>query len=261
MVEYGNQSIQNMHSSIEDAGNPVDTDRAFALPVYVSVGDNPAFDLSFEEQLLHADGQSLPSLFIFYWSSPVLVLGRGQSMTDIDDGVCREEGIPILRRRTGGTAVLHNRSVSIALVLPTHHHWTRTIGGLYARFIGRVAHALTQIGIPASPLDLAASPRPSRSPICFEADCGETLILNQRKVFGCAQHRLKDAVLVHGTLLLGLDIAQQSRVFKVSEDRIERAMSYVPSGKDPRMIVDALIQSISTGLEMTPVRIGAHHDG
>jgi lipoate-protein ligase A len=190
-----------------------------------------------------------------------LVVGRGQSLSDIDEDVCRKEGILVVRRKTGGTAVLHNPSVNVALVLPSGHAWASSIRGLYSRFVSAVSAALRQINIAALPLDVVSAPRPEKSPICFEADSGETLVLNKRKVFGCAQHRTRDAVLVHGTLLLGLDVPQHSRVFKVPEDRIARSLSAVPSEYDPGAIEDALIIMISTELAMTPVRIGAQYDG
>ena len=229
------------------------------LPVYRSVDAPPEQDLENEERLLR--GARQPTLVVYRWLRNTLVLGRGQPLSDIDEAVCREEGIPVLRRRTGGTAVLHNRTVNISLVLPAGHLWAQSIRGLYTRFIAVVSRALKSVGVPATPLDIASAPRPARSPICFEADSGETLLLRKRKVFGCAQHRLKDAVLVHGTLLLDLDVPQQSRVFKVPKARIERALGSVPRGIDPSDIEDALIQMISTELEMTPVRIGAHYDG
>ncbi len=234
-------------------------DIARVLQVYWSDNRRAHEDLTFEDRLLRETTHGDARLFLFKWSTPVLVLGRSQSMAGIDAGVCRREGISVVRRHTGGTAVLHQRSLNIALILDAQHGWTRRIDTLYAHFTGRVTHALSSIGIHVVAPDHSAQSHPTRATICFETNYGETLLHNGRKVFGCAQRRLKTAVLVHGSLLLGLDAAQQGRVFDTSETHITRTITHVPSDTDETALVDAIIESFSSCLGRTPIRKGDNH--
>ena len=230
------------------------------LPVYISENGEPASDLDYEEYLLTDHSHPKPCLFTFHWSNPVLVIGRGQTTHDINQRFCLQEGIPIIRRRTGGRAVLHHQSLNIALVLPARHPWARQINGLYQHFVTHVGDALRNLGVAVTVPGNRRPSVPGSSHICFESDFGETLLFEHRKVFGCAQRRLRHSILVHGTLLLAIDVALQSRVFNVPESRITRAMSHIPGNIDPQMARDAIIHSFSSGLESEPVRKGGYHD-
>jgi lipoate-protein ligase A len=149
--------------------------------------------------------------------------------------------------------VLHNRTLNISLILPSCHAWTQSIRGLYAQFVSVVSNALNLHGITASPCGVIRGPCLGQSAICFETHAHDSLLINQRKVFGCAQRRMKHATLVHGTLLIGVDIPLQSRVFGVPESRIENAMTAVPDGIDPIAIAGDLVGAASARLNLTPI--------
>lgn len=229
------------------------------LQIYTARQNDPRLDLDFEAKLLGLDFPHSARLFIFEWPKPVLVLGRGQSMRGINEQICAEENIPVLIRHTGGSGVLHQHSLNIALVLDAQHQWTRRIDNLYRHFIVCVTQGLAHMGIEVTmPKDSPQTP-PKMSKICFEADFGETLLLNGRKVFGCAQRRTKRAVLVHGSLLLGLDVAQQSRVFNVPEDRIARTMTCIPGNTNETALMDAIVRSFSLRLGRKPRHKGDYY--
>ncbi|MEW5765702.1 MAG: lipoate--protein ligase family protein [Acidobacteriota bacterium] len=219
-------------------------------------GGEPFEDLALEELLLE-EGSRGAVLWTYAWPNPVLVLGYGQPPSEVDPAPCLRLGVPILRRITGGSAVLHEggRSLSLSLALPADHPWARGIHSLYAAFVSAIAEAVGGLGAEVRPWRPGdGSPR-RRSPICFEDHRGETLLSGGRKVLGCAQTRRRRAVLVHGALLFGLNAPFQARVFGVEPDRILAAMGALPArpGLDASSAARAVCRSCARALGASAV--------
>ncbi len=188
----------------------------------------PEQDLAREEALLDeaAEGDR-PLLFAYGWNRPVLVLGYGQDVSEVDLEACGKRGVTVVRRCSGGAGVLYTGDLALSLALPAGHPWARSIGGLYDAFVTALKHGLDELGVPA---ERGRCTRRSgrRSPICFEDHLAETLLWGGRKVLGCAQTRRRDAVLVHGALLLGVEADLQAEVYGVSPGRIEAVLGALP---------------------------------
>ena len=242
------QSVKTVASA--DAG---------CLEVYVSEGADPAADLAFEEALLDSCPPDTVRLSVYHWDKPVLVLGRGQSNFEVLGEVCDAEGIPVLRRRSGGTAVLHENTLNFALILPPEHPWASRIEGLYEQFVGVVGRALNKENIPVRPPLPGETVRGRRSTVCFENDAGETLLLHRKKVFGCAQRRRKRAVLVHGALLLKLDVSMHGRVFGVPQTHVSAVMTHLPACR-PTDLTAAVVREAALALNCLPVWKEVKHD-
>jgi len=208
---------------------------------------DPAQDLAREELLLQAASETgRPAGFLCRWSRPALVLGYGQEASTVDLAACRRLGVPVLRRATGGTGVLYDGDLAISLALPSNHPWAATIGGLYDAFVESIRSSLTARGV-STERGTGRASAGERSPICFEDHLAETLALGGRKVLGCAQARRREAVLVHGALLLGVDSALQAQAYGVSRARIERILGRVPpeSYPSPEALARALAQDLT----------------
>ncbi len=164
----------------------------------------PALDLAFEIELLNA-GMSQSALFLYEWSDTALVVGKGQIASEINYQTCAAESIVVLRRESGGTAVLHNRTLNVGLILPAVHSCARSINGLYSAVGHAISLALARQGVNVNRV-IKGGATPNRTIICFESHTDDSLLLNGRKVFGGAQRRMKHAILIHGALLLAVDI-------------------------------------------------------
>ena len=115
------------------------------LEVYRSTGP-PHLDLALESWLLERarGGQVCASLCS--WPQPTVVLGYAQPEVDVDLEWCREQGIPVLRRLTGGTGVVHHNDLGASLALPGGHPWARGLVALYGRFLDVLEPALLAAG-------------------------------------------------------------------------------------------------------------------
>lgn len=199
------------------------------LEVFSSAGPT-SHDLAFEAEMLERAAEGRCTLLVASWAGPVVVLGYAQPPEDADLGWCRGEGIPVLRRLSGGTGVIHRGDLSLSLALPPDHVWSDSIVGLYGRFLDVLQPALAGLG---SPVERVVEPKHAtrvRSPICFFDQLADTLVVNGRKAVGCSQTRRKGGVLIHAAVLLGLEPTLYSRVFGVDSRDVEAQLSAALQG-------------------------------
>ncbi|HHQ47954.1 MAG TPA: lipoate--protein ligase family protein, partial [Acidobacteria bacterium] len=116
------------------------------LRVITAEGADPFRVLAAEESLLEAAASGEVILLLASWPGPSVILGHGQPEGDVDLELCRREGIPVLRRITGGTGVVHDRDLAVSLALPAGHPWAGTITGLYGRFLEVLVAVLGKLG-------------------------------------------------------------------------------------------------------------------
>ncbi len=223
------------------------------LEVWRSFRGDPATDLAREEWMVRSAETRGPVLFLYGWSRPVLVLGYNQDPATVDLQACAARGVPVLRRITGGTGVMHGADLALSLALPPDHAWARSIAGLYERFLAAIVLALDSRGIALQRPAPRSGPRGPRSPICFEDDFGETLLAAGRKCIGCAQARRKQGVLIHGILLRGVDAALQAAVYRADPSRIGAMLGPVCRRPPSReTLSEALRQALADALHASP---------
>jgi len=184
----------------------------------------------------------------------VVVLGYGQKPDEADLEWCRREGIPVLRRLTGGTGVVHRGDLGVGLALPQEHPWAKEILGLYGRFLDVLGPALAEFGSGVSRL---AEPRRGsrvRSPVCFLDQLSDTLVVDGRKGVGCAQTRRRGGVLIHAAVLLGLDAGLYARIFGVPEEEIRAGLAPAAPGADPRAVGEAIAAGLAKALGLEAIR-------
>lgn len=216
-------------------------------------GGDPLFDLALEAQLLERAADGIPRLLACSWHEPVAVIGYAQDPMDLDLAWCRLAGVPVLRRVTGGTGVLHRRDLGISLLLPATHPWAATIRLLYGKFLDALMSALHAAGSAVARPELLAPVRRERSPICFEDQLAETLVVGGRKAVGCAQARRRTGVLVHAAVLLGLEVPLWARVFGVPEGRIRAALAPALEGVAPLAVARTVAVHMADALGLEAV--------
>ena len=223
------------------------------LHVFESSGP-PHADLAREIWLLDRAASGEISLFLTSWKGPVVVLGYGQPPGDADLEWCRSQGVPVLRRFTGGTGVIHRGDLGIGLALPGEHPWARGIVALYGRFLDALEPALRSLGAEVSRLAEPARATRVRSPICFLDQLADTLVADGRKAVGCAQTRRRGAVLVHAAVLLGLDVKLYSRVFGVPAADVAAGLTPAVSGASWREVGEVITEELARALGTKAVR-------
>lgn len=214
---------------------------------YRALPGDPFFCLQFEEKMLKMASSGERCVFVYQWEKPCVVLGRAQGEEDVDRVFCEQVGIPVLRRITGGTGVIHNGDIAVSVALPAAHEWATSITGFYRNFLEVLRAVLAQLGIET---EICAKPFPGRgerSAICFENVALESLLFGGKKAVGCAQARRSQACLVHGLILRRVDAGLYARVFRSTRRKVEACMRALPMfdvAEFERLVVEFLASVI-----------------
>ena len=179
-----------------------------------------AMNMAVDEAILHAVAteQAEPTLRFYAWEPPCLSLGRGQKGADVDLEALQAAGYGLVRRPTGGKAILHIDELTYSIVAPETD--LRMAGGVvesYRRLSVGLMRGLDELGA----RDIIARSRASRQqepgaeggtrrvgPVCFEVPSDYEITSQERKLIGSAQMRAQGTVLQHGAIPLFGDIAR-----------------------------------------------------
>jgi lipoate-protein ligase A len=186
------------------------------------------------------------TLRVYSWSIPTLSLGRNQSARRVYNlERVRARGLSVVRRPTGGRAILHHREITYSLTAPAED-----AGDLRASYdrINRVLVAgLQRLGVEteiAAAVGRAAPPGPAP---CFDSPSAGELVLDGKKLAGSAQWRSDGALLQHGSILVEDD---QSALAELTLDpqrpvptpaTLAAALGHTPT---PRDVADALADAV-----------------
>jgi len=139
----------------------------------------------------------------FYrWKEPTLSLGYFQAY---DDRGQHPPSLhcPIVRRASGGGAILHDRELTYSCVWPKGHRLAAGRLGLYEAVHASLIDLWAGMGIHASFFGGAVTEEAGRPPfLCFQRRSPGDVVIGTAKVVGSAQRRLCGAVLQHGSILL-----------------------------------------------------------
>lgn len=174
------------------------------------IGDEPlpgGWNMAVDFAILRAaeEGAAPPTLRLYGWSRPTLSIGfRQDARRDLDMSRIRQNGVPVVRRPTGGRAILHHDEVTYAVILPASSSLHGSLRSVYGAVSAALREALESLG---TPLDPAAARRGGgfKNPCCFASRTPYEISSRGRKVVGSAQRRLKRAALQHGSIVLSQD--------------------------------------------------------
>ncbi len=164
--------------------------------------------MAIDEALLESVGAGGPSTWRFYeWSPATLSLGYFQRVVE-RDGHAASRACPLVRRLSGGGAILHDRELTYSFTLSANDPLARDTQQLYRVVHTVLIDVLRAWGAPAEICEQATQHPRSHEPfLCFERRAVGDVILGDFKIGGSAQRRRDGAVLQHGSVLLNRSIA------------------------------------------------------
>lgn len=171
-----------------------------------------AWNMAVDEVLAETVRTGGPSVLRFYrWAPACLSLGRNQpAYGRYDLEQIRARGLDVVRRPTGGRAVLHDCELTYSVVLPAEQFPSPRTA--YAAINRGLVAGLRRLGVPArlQPRTAGRAPTPSIAP-CFKDPTQGEVIAAGRKLLGSAQRRDRGVLLQHGSLPLRGDAAAAVR--------------------------------------------------
>jgi lipoyl(octanoyl) transferase len=141
---------------------------------------------------------------VYSWEQPTLSFGRNQTAVGCYDvQKIRGAGLEIVRRPTGGRAILHDREVTYSVTAPLEG--APPLREAYTRINGILLDGLARLGVSAEVARAGAcAPAPTNRP-CFETPTEGEVIARGRKLVGSAQWRDEEGLLQHGSILVDDD--------------------------------------------------------
>lgn len=147
-----------------------------------------------------------PTLRLYRWNPACLSLGRNQPADGYDRDEIRRRGLDVVRRPTGGRAVLHARELTYSVAV--RDNVLGSPRNAYAAVNRALVAGLRRLGVDArlQPAGGGRAPLPSLAP-CFEQPVEGEVVAGGRKLVGSAQRRERGVILQHGSLILHDDQA------------------------------------------------------
>ena len=148
------------------------------------------------------------TLRFYAWEAPTLSIGYAQRSDEIDLEAYRKSTVHLVRRPTGGRAVLHRQDLTYSLILPLRPPWTKiSITESYRLINLCLRRGLELLGLGVSVGCRSRQADGALSPFCFPAISQRDLLVSGKKVIGAAQRRFPAALLQQGSILLDFDPA------------------------------------------------------
>ncbi len=147
----------------------------------------------------------IPTVRFYQWDPPAVSIGYFQNLEgEVDIKRCEELGIGYIRRITGGGAVFHDKEVTYSISIPEENSFfSKDLHESYKAICGAIISGFKNLGLNAeySPLN--------------------DIVINNKKISGCAQTRREKKLLQHGTLLMAVDPEKMFSVLKVPDEKIK----------------------------------------
>jgi lipoate-protein ligase A len=169
-----------------------------------------------------------PLLRFFTWKPYCISLGYHQKPEEIDIDLCRQQNVDLVRRPTGGRAILHAEELTYSVVYPFE--------GIDVTNFYRLVHlpfvrALQNCGINAefekTQADFRQAYKTEKSQICFATSAQNEVEIAGKKLIGSAQRIYEKAILQHGSVLLGKKHEELVDFLKLPADSKNRIKTYI----------------------------------
>ncbi len=166
-----------------------------------------ALNMAIDEAISESVSAGGPPTVRFYgWSPPAVSIGYFQSLEkEVNTARCREEGVSVVRRRTGGGAVFHDSEITYSVTAP-EAMFPKDILASYREICGWIISSLSLLGIEAT-----------FKPI-------NDIVAGGKKISGNAQTRRGGTLLQHGTILHSVDLERMFSLLRVSDEKIRDKM-------------------------------------
>ncbi|MGM9987103.1 MAG: biotin/lipoate A/B protein ligase family protein [Bacillaceae bacterium] len=197
-------------------------------------GSCPAsYNMALDECLLNwqSNGLMKPTIRFYQWNNPTVSTGYFQKATkELDLEAINRHNFSLVRRLTGGRAVLHDNELTYSVIVSEDYpHMPTTVVDAYRVISKGLLLGFQQLGldayfaVPHTEEEKDALKNP-RSSVCFDAPSYYELVVEGRKIAGSAQTRQKGVILQHGSIPLTIDLDALYDVFIFPNEKVKERM-------------------------------------
>jgi lipoate-protein ligase A len=213
-----------------------------------------AANMAIDQDLLNcAEASDYPVTFLrlYAWERPTVSIGYNQRPEQsFDWDYCHLHAVPVVRRPTGGRAVLHAGELTYAVASSDPGLYPLdSVDRTYLALAKTLQSGLARLGIDAELAIGSREPAPERTagvkPPCFASASRHELLVHGRKVVGSAQRRLRRSFLQHGSIPLRLNTRFTAAVLGVSEELILRTTTSVSDAAGRDVLFEEVAEALA----------------
>lgn len=170
------------------------------------------------------------TLRVYAWEPWAISLGYHQQESDIDTRRAAADGIDVVRRPTGGRAILHAREVTYSVVMFSQGRGTQEIYRVISEaIVTGLKKICSSVEFELSQPNFSQLYRKAESIPCFSASAKYEIQIHKKKLVGSAQHRytshhFPDVILQHGSILLGDEHKQITKYIRNTDENVAGKM-------------------------------------
>jgi len=188
---------------------------------FIENGPCPAaMNMAIDEALAQSvrKGTSPPALRVYGWTTTSVSIGRFQKIDAVNLPYCTEMHIPIVRRPTGGRAVLHGDELTYSFSAQTGAGpFSKGLMDSYRQISRALCRAISALGPAAESKKTRTQEEGSGNPLCFHSAAFAEITLMNRKLVGSAQKRWTDGLLQQGSIPHTSDEALTRKIFTIDD--------------------------------------------
>jgi lipoate-protein ligase A len=210
--------------------------------------DAPAYNMAVDEAIFqcYLEGLVPPTLRFYGWDPPALSVGYFQNLAgEVNPANLAAGGFGLVRRPTGGRAVLHHHELTYSVVAGVNHGLPNNLAESYLYISRAFVAAFQHFGI-TTELHPKTTAEASTTGACFESPSWYELKVARRKLVGSAQLRHNGSFLQHGSILLDFSATDLASVLQLPEELslerfAERLNQKVTSFRDLGLMIDPVL--------------------
>lgn len=165
------------------------------------------FNMDYDLALVERARNEQSSFIRFYqWQPYAISLGYHQKIDSIDFEACRKDSIDVVRRPTGGRAILHSEEFTYSVVTPStnlspHEFYFKINLALIEGFY-LYDKRLEKIELEKAQIDFKNFYKSSKSIPCFSSSARNEIKFENKKLVGSAQRIINNIILQHGSIMI-----------------------------------------------------------
>jgi lipoate-protein ligase A len=212
-----------------------------------SKDNTAAMNMAIDEALLTS---KKPVLRFYSWKPAGLSLGYFQNTQVINLIQCKKLKVDVVRRLTGGNAVLHDKELTYSLVID-EKEMPKSIVESYKVISSGLLEGLTNLGLKAVMNSEVSEGK--KSAVCFNDPSWYEMVVNNKKIVGSAQKRIDGKILQHGAVLIDTDVSKYCSLFNNCSSelimKVKKRMTSINDELKERVSYSAVALAMRKGFE------------
>ena len=191
--------------------------------------NHPAYNMAVDEAIMKAHREKLvkPTFRFYQWLPPGLSLGLSQKIKKtVDFDKCRENGVEVVRRLTGGRAIYHQKDeLTYSLVINEESGFlSDSILTSYKKISMGMVRGLKSLGLAVDLHSVTKNGDKKKSAACFDSPSRYEIVAEGKKLIGSAQTRRKGIIMQHGSFPFSIKIDILYQILKVSGSKLRERL-------------------------------------